>query len=211
MAVKDLNIEFEDEDDIKKAEEERKKKASVVQDVELDFDVLTDPNVPEGDVKKALEQTKTQPMAKGLPTTKPQVATKPQAAPAPQAEVKPIRPQPAAAPAPAPVASAQPQVVSANYQLGDELKKIMNGNQILQIELEARIKIEVAERMAILKAEQAQENKMLERDVTRILKQIVAKAPALKKEVMQLQKIVQDFAIVDKSKKKNSGSGEDAA
>jgi len=49
----------------------------------------------------------------------------------------------------------------------------MNGNQILAIELEARIQIEVAERLAMVKAEQAQENKMLEYNVNKILKQIM--------------------------------------
>lgn len=226
MAVKDLNIEFEDEDDIKAAQ--AKKKSEVVQDVDLDFDVLTDPNVPEGDVKKAADQAlkaATENKAKAAapaaakpaaPVAKPAAqaaapAPKPAAtAPAPaMAEVTPIE-QRRAAPVqePAPQNYSAPQV-GAHYQLGDELKKVMNGNQILAIELEARIQIEVAERLAMVKAEQAQENKMLEYNVNKVLKQIMAKAPALKKEVIQIQKTVQDFALVDKSKKK--GSGEEAA
>jgi len=63
--------------------------------------------------------------------------------------------------------------------------------------------------LAMVKAEHAQEAKMLEYNVNKMLKQIMAKAPALKKEVIQIQKTVQDFALVDKSKKK--GSGEEAA
>jgi len=222
MAVKDLNIEFEDEDDIKAAQ--AKKKSEVVQDVDLDFDVLTDPNVPEADAKKAADLLKkpAAPAAKpsapapaaGKPAATP-VAVKPAAQapvqkPAPaMAEVTPIE-QRRAAPVqePAPQNYSAPQV-GAHYQLGDELKKVMNGNQILAIELEARIQIEVAERLAMVKAEHAQEAKMLEYNVNKMLKQIMAKAPALKKEVIQIQKTVQDFALVDKSKKK--GSGEEAA
>jgi len=227
MAVKDLNIEFEDEDDIKAAQA-AKKKSEVVQDVDLDFDVLTDPNVPEADAKKAADLVKKTAAPAAKPSAPAPAAGKPAAAPvaakpAPQqapvqksasapamAEVTPIE-QRRPAPVQEPVQqnySPAPQV-GAHYQLGDELKKVMNGNQILAIELEARIQIEVAERLAIVKAEHAQEAKMLEYNVNKMLKQIMAKAPALKKEVIQIQKTVQDFALVDKSKKK--GSGEEAA
>lgn len=235
MAVKDLNIEFEEEGDSQ--EEERKKKSAVVEDVDLDFDVLTDPNTPASDVAKAQEAVKA-PAAKPAAAKAPAPGQKPQA-PAAQkdAVVKPIRPEAsskpaatsapaaAAAPTPAHVAQTAPAAqeyvqpaaaapvyqapaAGSHYQLGDELKRVMNGNQILAIELEAKVKVEVAERMVVEKATQAQENKMLERDITKLLKQIMAKAPQAKNEILQIQKLVQDFATVDKSKKKK---GEDAA
>lgn len=136
--------------------------------------------------------------------------------PAPVETVQPV----AAAPAETiqevqqPPTQAQPQVVQpqvqtvsigAAYQLGDELRKAEVTNPILGIEIEAKIKVAVAEEMGTVKAEHAQATKVLEQKINRMINAIAAKAPAAKKELMQIKKLLAEHAEVRKKSGQTEG------
>ncbi len=192
MGAHKLDIEFEDDDDLKEKEEAKKKAAETAKHNEamtdLEFDVNDD-----------------------VPDSQAEAAPAPAQKAAPQAAAK-AQPQAAAQPAARPAAQqAQSAPVqtgaymhaspgAANYNLGDELRNVIGGNRILEIELQAKVEIAVTHRLTNIIAENAQDNKMLETKVNRILSQVAAKAPALKKELAMIKKLLADHAAVDKTK-----------
>jgi len=191
MGAHKLDIEFEDEEDLKAKEEAQRKAAEAAKHNEamtdLEFDVADDD----------------EPAPQAAPAAAPASAKK--AAPEGAAKAAPAA-QPAAA---APVQQAAPVQTgaymhaspgAANYNLGDELRNVIGGNRILEIELQAKVEIAVTHRLTTIIAETAQENKMLETKVNRILSQVAAKAPALKKELAMIKKLLADHSAVDKSK-----------
>tara|TARA_Y100000590_G_scaffold259270_2_gene291062 strand:+ start:78197 stop:78856 length:660 start_codon:yes stop_codon:yes gene_type:complete len=189
MGAHKLDIEFEDEEDLKAKEEAQRKAAEAAKHNEamtdLEFDVADDD----------------EPAPQAAPAAAPAPAKKA----APEAAAKAA---PAAQPA-APVQQAAPVQTgaymhaspgAANYNLGDELRNVIGGNRILEIELQAKVEIAVTHRLTTIIAETAQENKMLETKVNRILSQVAAKAPALKKELAMIKKLLADHSAVDKTK-----------
>ena len=196
MGAHKLDIEFEDEDeDDAKAKEDAAKKAAEVKKhaesmTELEFEASDDTGETE------------------LPAEAAAPAAPAQAAPA-QAPV-----QQAAPAAAAPVQTGQYMHASpgaANYNLGDELRVAIGGNRILEIELQAKVEIAVTHRLTTIIAETAQENKVLETKVNKILSQVAAKAPALKKELAMIKKLLAEHSAVDKEKHKSEEASEKAS
>ncbi len=207
MGATDLDIEFEDDEEIRAREEAERKKSEVVEEVDLDFSVggaepaeepVEEPVKKKKKKRPQPEAAAPEPAAEAEPVSVP-VAEKPTAAPTPVAEAAPVvesqvvhtsAPEQAA---PAPVVQTQTITevvqIGANYQLGDELKRASAGNKVLQIEVEAKIQVAVAEHMANILADK----KLFEHKVSKLIKQIAAKAPAAKKELIMLNKLLKEF------------------
>jgi predicted RNA-binding protein YlxR (DUF448 family) len=194
LAVNKLNIEFEDDEEIRAREEAQRKKSEALGDVDLNF----------GDEDEAASANEARPKARQKAAA-PGAAAKSAAAPNRQAPVEQAR---AAAPQ-----RARPQVqesgnqqvdfqqlptrqvyVGPEYKLGDELKKIAASNQILAIEIEARVKVEVTQQITELIAEHHAKNKLLEHKINKLLTSIHQKAPAAKAELMSIKKLLKEQA-----------------
>lgn len=181
MGAKHLNLEFEEEDESltsaeeevkRKREEEEKKAKMLAQEIEF---IATDPNITIS--KKDLKQ----PAPSQQPTSPPQ-ASKPQqaavkpapAAPIKRAELAEVRP-PVQAPISRPVAPV-----------------LDSGRNYSSVEVEALIRAAVAESRLEYITDMAAEIKLLEHKANKILTMIFTKVPALKNEVMQVQKLLSD-------------------
>ena len=193
MAVNKLNIEFEDDEEIRAREEAQRKKSEALGDVDLNF----------GDEDEAAPAAQAQPKQRPAATSSAPKSVKPSKAAAP------VQQERAAAPAQAaPVqASGNQQVdfqqlptrqvyVGPEYKLGDELKKIAASNQILAIEIEARVKVEVTQQISELVAEHHAKNKLLEHKINKLLTSIHQKAPAAKAELMSIKKLLKEQATL---------------
>ncbi len=202
MGAHKLDIEFEDDDEVKAREvESAKKKAAEDKHAadmgELEFDV------DDGDDDEVAAPTAAPAAAPaGAPAQKPAAQQQQQqAAPAQQARPQAQAPQGGGQPAnvsTSPYMHASPG--AANYNLGDELRGAIGGNRILEIELQAKVEIAVTHRLTTIIAENAQENKVLENKVNKILAQVAAKVPALKKELTMIKRLLAEHAAVDKEK-----------
>lgn len=208
MGAHKLDIEFEDDDELKaEAAETAKKKAAEAKHAadmgELEFDV--DDN--DEDDPAPAEQSTPAPAAANPAKATPQAA---QAKPQQQQQQQQPRQQAPAQSAPAQGqrqatnvstgAFMQPSPGAANYNLGDELRGAIGDNRILEIELQAKIEIAVTHRLTTIIAENAQDNKVLENKVNKILAQVAAKVPALKKELTMIKRMLAEHAAVDKEK-----------
>ncbi len=220
MGAHKLDIEFEDDDELKAREAETKKKKAAedkhAADMgELEFDV------DDGDD----EEEVTSPTAAA--TTEAVAPAPAQKAAAPQQQAQPQQKQAAAQPQARPQAQAQQQQQqqptnvttgaymhaspgAANYNLGDELRGAIGGNRILEIELQAKVEIAVTHRLTTIIAESAQENKVLENKVNKILAQVAAKVPALKKELTMIKRLMAEHAAVDKEKFREDAASSEA-
>lgn len=215
MGAHKLDIEFEDDEDLKaaeeakKKEEEAKKAAAEMEDLEFDAAVGDEEGGSPEAAAPAAESSA--PKQKAAPAkAAPAQAAPAQAAPA---QAAPVQQQAAPAQA-APVQTGAYMHASpgaANYNLGDELRNVIGGNRILEIELQAKVEIAVTHRMTNYIAEQAQEKKVLETKVNKVLSGIAAKVPALKKELAQIKKLLAEHSAVDKSKLDEDGGAEEAA
>lgn len=209
MGAHKLDIEFEDDDELKaEAAETAKKKAAEAKHAEdmgeLEFDVDDDDDDP---APAAAEESTPAPVAakKAAPQAAPQAAAKTQQQQQAPAAVKaqqqstaqsaPIQNQ---GQTPNPYMHASPG--AANYNLGDELRGAIGDNRILEIELQAKVEIAVTHRLTTIIAESAQDNKVLENKVNKILAQVAAKVPALKKELTMIKRLLAEHAAVDKEK-----------
>lgn len=183
MVPKDLGLEFEDESEeqerLKREEESKKKRESLHSNVDLEFEV---PGMEAGGAPAA-------------GTTAPKAARHAGSQQRSQSQQRPVQPQARSAtgqnnvtPMSARQASAGgPSVVEA---MGDI--DIGSGRSYSETEVKALIRAAVAECKLEMIAEIASETKELEIKVTRVLGVLGAKAPPLKKELMQVQKLVQD-------------------
>lgn len=181
MGVHKLDIEFEDEDDAKAKEEASRAAAAarkVVDCVDLEFGAVENSGFQQQVEEGTLP-------AMSDPSTKILLGPMGQAAPVQTSQYMHASPG------------------SANYNLGDELRSIIEGNRILEIELMAKVEIAVSHRLTSIIAKTAQENKALETKVNKILIQLAAKAPGLKKELLMIQRLLAENATVDKSKIKS--------
>ncbi len=189
MVPKDLGLEFEDESEeqerLRREEEAKRKRETLHSNVDLEFDV---PGMEAG----------AQPAA-GTPTPK---AARPAGA-QPQQAQKPAQPaQPGQKPA---QSQAQPaannvtpmpsrQQSAHSSSIGDSVGPLdMNsGRTYSETEVKALIRAAIAESKLEMIAEIASETRELEIKVSRVLGALGAKAPPLKKDLMQVQKLVQD-------------------
>jgi hypothetical protein len=122
--------------------------------------------------------------------------------------------QQAAAPAQFQNLPQQQVFVGPDYKLGDELKKVAASNQVLAIEIEARVKIEVTKELTKIIAENHAKNKLIEHKINKILTGINQKVPALKNELMTIKKLLSDHATFgegDEPAAPATGGGEVAA
>ena len=88
-----------------------------------------------------------------------------------------------------------------SYAFGSELAKATNNNLILLAEIESQIAIKAHEQTASLLAKQAQENKVLEIKLLKLIKHVAQTAPAARKELAQMVAIVRKHAEVKDSLK----------
>lgn len=213
MGVNKLDIEFEDEEEIRAREEaEKKKREAVVQDVDLEFDVGEDIVSPESSTPEP------EPQAEPVKKEEPKAAAPAKAAVA--KTEKPVQQQPVQQQVQQqPVQQQQVQQqqggvlqfhnqaiaptnvsVGPDYKLGDELKKAMVTSPILAIEMEARIQVETHKRTTDIIAKHAAEAKLLEHKIGKMISQIHAKVPALKKELMMMKKLLAEHAAIGEEK-----------
>ncbi len=199
MALDDLDLEFEDEEEAKK-----KKNDAVHQDVDLEFHVE--------------DNVKPRPAPRpGMPAGAP--AARPAGAPQPMAQVKPIaaarpqtaqpRPQaPGQAPRPA-GESTSPKVVGANalkIQPQAAAHPVQEGHYDLEsaeivelrerarkAEFDAAVKVEVAEFKTELLSELLSDMKLMDHQINQLLVRMSAKHPELKQEALMIKKLLADF------------------
>lgn len=191
MAFDDLDLEFEDE------EEQKKKKNEAVQvDVDLEF------HTPGGSEKpKAAQPVK--PVSAGgtasgiqrpVAQEKPAEVRKIDEARAAQAQARP-----AGSSAQRPVANAQPRVAGtsalqpeAAYDLESQQVVEMR-EQVRKVELEAEVKVQVAEFKTEYLTEMLSDMKLAQHQIEQLLVRINAKHPDMKNEVLMIKKILADF------------------
>lgn len=173
MAVNKLDLEFEDDDEIK-AREEAERRKHEVEDVDIDFGA-EGPAKGRGARKPPRE-------GGGTPPRRAPGGAPPRQQSAPQQG----RPAPASG-------GGAPVYIGDEYRLGDELKKVSVDNEVLAIEIEARVKIEVAQKITEVVANNTANAKLLEHKINRLLTHINQKAPAAKAELMAIKKQLAEF------------------
>lgn len=200
MAVNklDLDIEFEDEEEVKRLEEERKKREEVK---EVDLEFAVEPG--EGDagasgaaLKKAQAEARRAALEKRNAASTENISNIEEArkarAPAPQPEpginfAKSESPSITQNPV-------RPSASSPHYRLGDELNHAIEASALLNAEVQARVQLAVAEAKTEIIAKAAQEAKLLEHKIVKLLNQAHAKAPAAKAELMTIKKMLAEFS-----------------
>lgn len=201
MAVNklDLDIEFEDEEEAKRLEEERKKREEV-KEVDLEFAVEPgegDAGVSGAALKKAQAEARRAALEKKNAASGENVSNIEEArkarAPAPQQSEPSIN---FAKPEPTAVTQnpMRPSASSPHYRLGDELNYAMEANALLNAEVQARVQLAVAEAKTEIVAKAAQEAKLLEHKIVKLLTQAHAKAPAAKAELMAIKKMLAEYS-----------------
>lgn len=203
MAVNklDLDIEFEDEEELKRLAEERKKREEV-KEVDLQFSVEPDEgedaNASGGALKKAQAEARRAALEKkngASPNHQENVAdiqSARQARAVPQQAEPSInfnQPEPSLNSLPV-----RPSASSPHYRLGDELNYALEANALLNAEVQARVQLAVAQAKTEIIARAAQEAKLLEHKVVKLLTQAHAKAPAAKAELMAIKKMLAEHA-----------------
>ena len=193
MAFDDLDLEFEDEEETKK-----KKNEAVHVDVDLEF------NSPEGGKARA-PQPPARPASAGTAPNipRPPTAGQPQQpgtvrkiedARAAQAQARPGAPAAQARPA-----SAQPRAVGTSA-IKEESAYDLESQQIVEmreqmrrVELEADVRVAVAEFKLELLSEMLSDMKLMEHQIGQLLIRINAKHPDIKNEALMIKKILADF------------------
>lgn len=190
MPLEDLDLEFEDEE-----EQKRKRNESLHDTVDLEFGAS-----PE---KPAAPSVATKPAAPAAAD-----ASVPKAAPIGSAQVKKIEEVRAKmAQAKAPVQSAAPGSNAPAAQ-----RAITNGSSALQLapepgdvnlaqlyqmmedtKFEARVQVAVAQEKGEFMAEVLSDAKLMQHQVQQLLQRLNQKNPALKPELMAIQKALADF------------------
>lgn len=202
MGVNKLDIEFEDEEELEARKEAERKKQEEVEDIDLEFGAHEEHGggaaASSGEGASLDEIKKARKAAREKARAPVGAAPVQQAAPAQQAPVQQAAPVQQ-------VAAAQPQYqqipqqqvfIGPDYKLGDELKKFAASNQIFAIELEARVKVEVTQKLTEITAKHHAETKLLEHKINKILTQMNQKAPALKNELMMIKKLLKEHATL---------------
>lgn len=211
MPLEDLDLEFEDEEDLK-----RKRNSETVA-VDVDSLFANPGTPPESSAPKAAAPAApAKPTIKSAPTpaAKPAggVASAPSQSPRPGtpatgAEVKRLdearaqMKKPAATAGP-PSTASPPQPVSASVSSGanaldlglDDGPMLSLSGEVEQIRFEARVQVAVAEFKAEFMADVLSDAKLLDHQVHQLLLRINQKHPELKPEVLAIKKLLADFA-----------------
>lgn len=196
MAFDDLDLEFEDEEETKK-----KKNEAVHVDVDLEF------NSPEGGKARAPQPPArpaapagTAPNIPRPPTAgqpqQPGTVRKIEDARAAQAQAQARPGAPAAQARPA---VQQPRAVGTSA-IKDESAYDLESQQIVEmreqmrrVELEADVRVAVAEFKVELLSEMLSDMKLMEHQIGQLLARINAKHPDIKNEALMIKKILADF------------------
>jgi len=181
MPLEDLDLEFEDEDGEKKSD-------AVAVDVDLEFG--TSPTVT----------TTKKPSSEGSPRIVPKPTIVPKKAgdtnPAINASSKTnsnVRAMPSRPIQPQPVAQTATAEESApSTEQGDLISQLKE--KIEQVEIEAQIKIAVAEFKTDILSDLLSDIKLLEHQIGGLLNRIHAKHPDLKQEALMIKKLLSDFS-----------------
>lgn len=206
----DLDIEFEDEDESKRLEEERKKREEVKEvnlefSVEPDEDDGTDIGASSGAaLKKAQAEARRAALEKKNGNSSSTQSSTPNANVADMQAARqaraPVRDQsqpslntskPEASINNSPT---RPSASSPQYRLGDELNYAIESNALLNAEVQARVQLAVSQAKTEIIAKAAQEAKLLEHRVVKLLTQAHAKAPGAKAELMAIKKMLNEHA-----------------
>lgn len=217
MPLEDLDLEFEDEEDLKR----KRDKELVQQNVELEFGAAAPvakatPGTPASKPVAAIDKSgtivPTMGKATATPTAnspKPTPAASPAASSAPTAQVKRLDEarqalkKPASAPPSSAVASPSTArsapIVQGSSALNIDLPPDEDGLSSLYAELEstkfeARVQVAVAEFKTEILSELLSDVKVLDMQVHQLLVRISQKHPDLKPEVMALKKLLADFS-----------------
>lgn len=192
MALEDLDLEFEDE-------EAEKKSDAVSIDVDLEFGTDTSIGI-----------SKPAPVAAARPVAKPQAIT-PKAAGSTKpnivaktptgtdSNVRPINAKPRETTAPirnvqaATVGSSALKEETLAVSESDDAIELLKA-RVEQIELEAQIKIAVAEFKTDILSDLLSDIKLLEHQIGGLLGRIHTKHPDLKQEVLMIKKLLSDFS-----------------
>ena len=199
MALDDLDLEFEDEEEAKK-----RKNDAVQQDVDLEFHVE--------DVAQKAKPSPSIPQPPQPPHAP--VVERPQAS-QPMAQVKKIddaraaqsakRPGAVAPAARAGIEASSTRSVGANA-LQSQSQPVMEGHydfeseEVVQLrerarkaEFDAEVKVQVAEFKTELLSELLSDVKLMDHQINQLLVRINAKHPDMKQEVLMIKKILADF------------------
>lgn len=218
MPLEDLDLEFEDEEDLKR----KRNSETVQQNVELEFGAAAPvaasaakPALSTAAPKASAQSDKSGPIVPTItksptataPTAKAPPVASPAANSAPTAQVKRLDEarqalkKPTGVPPSAASASpgaARPQIQGANA-LNLDLPPDTAGLSELYAELEstkfeARVQVAVAEFKTEILSELLSDVKVLDMQVHQLLVRITQKHPELRPEVMALKKLLADFA-----------------
>lgn len=188
MALDDLDLEFEDEEDIRK-----RKNEAVHVDVDLEF------SSPEHDKSRANIPIRPvpgapTPVAGAQPSTKNAEVRKIE-----DARVAQAKSSPPPAPGSRPGVSSPPRAVGSSalkqgpdYDL-DSVSIVEMREQLRKTELDSQVKVAVAEFKADYLIEMVSDMKLVEHQIGQLLARIHAKHPEMKNEVLMIKKILADF------------------
>ncbi len=198
MGANKLDIEFEDDGEIEARKKAELKKSQAVEDIEIDFSAHSgetgvDSAVPSsGQKPPANEKVKKDPDKKQTPPGPPidQGVLNIQEGPV-QSEGR----------------SESSTSSGEKYRLGDELKRISANNRLLIAEVEARVQVETQKGLTDFVARKAQEAKVLETKINRLISQVAVKAPSVKKELMMMKRLLAENARVGQPEEKEVSSG----
>ena len=185
MPFDDLDLEFEDEDEASK-----KKREAVNVDVDLEF------QAPDGARAKALPP---KPPQKPPPPGAPQPTTRPQGQPGDVRKIDDARAAALRRPAP-PTGASPTSRVAGSSAIKDDLDFDLESNQVVELreqmrkmELEAQVRVSVAEFKTDYLTEMLSDMKLMEHQIGQLLARINAKHPDMRNEVLMIKKILTDF------------------
>ena len=192
-----LDLEFEDEEEIR-AREEKKRKKEVVEDVDLEFDVgegeksSVESSAPSNDSDQAPKAPISSPDKRAQREARAQTQTRnlKEVGPAPKAQKENSNVRDF------PQHSSSQSSPRENYRLGQELDEALKSSRVLQVEMQAQIKIAVMEAKMEFLAKQAGEAKLLEHKVGNLINQMHKKAPSLKNELLSLKKLLSEHCKI---------------
>jgi hypothetical protein len=180
MALDDLDLEFEDEEEVKK-----KKGDALHQDVDLEFQLQ--------------ENEKPRPVRPGAPPQPPHGMGQVKKIDEARAAQPLKRPPLSGQSAPRPGEASAPRAVGANA-LKAEGDYDLESEEIVQLrerarkaEFDAEVKVQVAEFKVEILSEMLGDMKLMDHQINQLLVRINAKHPDMKQEVLMIKKILADF------------------
>jgi hypothetical protein len=191
MPFDDLDLEFEDEEELRK-----KKNDAVQQDVDLEF------HTPEAAKPRPHPQGPPAPMS--APTS---IAPKPPQRPpgevrkieeargasAPSGQANPVRRPPQAIVSSAPMIDGSSALKEQPIYDLESQQIVELQDQMRRVQLESEVKVAVAEFKMEFLTEMLSDMKLLEHQIGQLLVRINAKHPDMKNEALMIKKILADF------------------